>query len=635
MPIYLSKKLFSIRALIIALLASSTVHSAQTESTALAPPDDPRQSITYWKSHTIDTTDALVKDTHDVFAVLLRSWDSSRLEPGLFVVNSTAGAWAASLADGNILLSRHAIEVCMRYGKHRGEHLLAFVLAHELAHQRADDLWHQRFFRMVGSQSPKTQASMLRGISLDADQLQQLEKKEAQADHDALILMSSVGYDPYQVLDKKDFFTQWVESIWSSSCQEVKQPELLEACHQAQSRSLRAKTQLETIASQSVLYEMGVQAFVAQDYEKARHYFTVYGRDYPSRAVISALAMTHLAEAIGIKQKLLKQGGLDQPAFYYPLILDASVVADSPQLSGERMEKRGSRDHIAKLELQLQQSVKKGIKQLERAINLEPEHRKSYLMLASAYLLANNTYMVRGVLQGRYIPRFGEDTSAELILAMTTDIEGKHKTAQREFKSLLEKITRSDIKSGLPENLLLYSAFYNAAANSQFLNDKVNAQLIWQQLAKQAQSSGNSLLFRMALAQINPTSISASHKLTVAPAVNGLRLGDVYSLSRKQKNKKNRISELWIEGDKYDIFRSSEDGRFIVSDKGRVISAWQENKGSIENLLTIGDKSDRPLKALGPPDRHLHMLSGDYLAYDQYGLALHINQNKVQGWFLY
>lgn len=632
MPIHLSKRLISVSLLVITLFASSIVRSTQTEGTVLAPPDDPRQSITYWKSHTLPSSDALVKDTHEVFSVLLRGWDSSRLEPGLFVVNSTAGAWAASLADGNILLSRHAIEICMRYGKQRGEHLLAFVLAHELAHQRADDLWHQRFFRMVGSQSPKTQTSMLRGISLDADQLQQLEQKEAQADHDALILMSSVGYDPYQVLDKKDFFTEWVENIWQNSCQQVEQPSLLKACHQAQSRSLRAKTQLETIASQAVLYEMGVQAFVAQEYAQARHYFTVYGRDYPSRAVISALAMTHLAQAVEIQQTLIKQGDLDQPDFYFPLILDASVVAEAAK---SKTVKRGSPDQGAKLKRQLQQSVKQGIKQLERAINLEPDHRKSYIMLASAYLLANNTYMVRGVLQGRYIPRFGEDTSAQLILAMTRAIEGKPKTAQQEFKSLLEKITQSDVKSGLPENLLLYSANYNSAANSMFINDEASARLIWQQLARDARSSGNSLLFRLALGQLNPKSVSVSNKLKTAPAVNGLRLGDVYPVVGKQQNNKNRISELWIEGDKFNVFRNPQGGHYIVSDKGKIISAWQETAGSIETLLTIGDKPDRPLKALGAPDRHLHMLSGDYLAYDQYGMALHINQNKVQGWFLY
>ncbi|HEX5636368.1 MAG TPA: hypothetical protein VFY78_04720, partial [Gammaproteobacteria bacterium] len=541
-------------------------------------PDDPRQSITYWKDHTVSARqDAQVARTHEVFSVLLRGWDSSRLEPGLYVVNSTAGAWAASLADGNILLSRQAIDACMRYGTQRGEHLLAFVLAHELAHQRANDLWHQRFFRMVGTQSQKDQTSMLRGMNLDADQLQQMEQKEAQADHDGLILMSSVGYDPYQVLDKKDFFTVWVENIWQSSCQQTGDAALGQACKQAQSRALRTQLQLDNVASQAMLYELGVQAVVARQYRQARHYFTVFGRDYPSRAVISALAMTYLAEAVEIQQLLLKQGNLDQPGFYYPLILDASVQAGRKTAS----TRRG--DQGAKQKKQIQQLVNQGIKQLERAIELEPDYQTSYLMLGSAYLLANNTYMARGVLQGRYIPRFGADASSDLLLAMTHAIEGQPKAARGEFQALLKKLQKTNEASGLPENLLLYSAFYNAAANDLFMDDVAAARANWQQLARMAQTAGNSLLFRLALGQLNPAAPVTTTALTVAPVVQGLRLGDAYKVNKLQ----DQSSDLWIEGDKFSVMRNHQGSHYVVSDKGKVINAWQEAEGSIENLLAI------------------------------------------------
>ena len=516
----------------------------------------------------------------------------------------------------------------MRYGKQRGEQLLAFVLAHELAHQRANDLWHQRFFRMVGTQSQKDQTRLLRGLNLDAEQLQQLEQKEAQADHDGLILMASVGYDPHQVLDKKDFFTVWVENIWQSSCQQVNDISLGQACSQAQARALRARLQLDTVAAQAMLYEMGVQAFVARQYESARHYFTVYGRDYPGRAVISALAMTYLAEAIDIQKTLLQQGDLDQPGFYYPLILDASIQTDDKKTSAA---KRGSHDQGAKQKKQLQFLIIQAVKQLEKAIELEPDYRISYLMLGSAYLLADNIYMARGVLQGRYMPRFGQDASMDLLLAMTRAIEGEPKAAQLAFQPLLEKLLTTKNTAGLPDDLLLYTAFYNSAANDIFLGNINNARVSWQQLARHAQAAGNSLLFRLALKHIQPASTAAAKTLKVAPDIHGLRLGDAYPSNNKQDNS----SELWIEGDRYSVYRNNLGSHYIVSDQGKVISAWQELNGSIENLLTIGDLADRPLKTLGVPDRHLHMLSGEYLAYDRYGLALHINQNKVRGWFLY
>ena len=611
-----------------ALLFSLIAYTGHAQTSSLVPPDDPRQSITYWKSHTLSPeNDAQVKQAHDIFSVLLRAWDSSRLDPGLYIVDSKAGPWAASLADGNILLSREAINVCMKYGKTRGQHLLAFVLAHELAHQRADDLWHQRFFRMVGSQTPSAQQHMMRGLSLDAEQLEQLEQKEAQADHDGLILMSSVGFNPHQVLDKKDFFTEWVENIWKSSCHKSKQNNLTKACNQAQSRALRTQIQLDTVASQSMLYQMGVQSFVARNYKQARHYFTVFGRDYPSRAVISALSMTYLAQAIELHQSLIHQGAIKQPGFYYPLILDANALAES--ISQDSI-KRSSSDTIAKQKQQLQKLVNLGIKQLERAIALEPDHRKSYLMLASAYLLANNTYMARGVLQGRYLKRFNKDVSLELVLAMTSAVEGNSQQAQQEFQSLLNKLSTENDQTSLPQNLLLYSAFHNSAANALYLGDKKTASNIWRQLASNAKSSGNSLLFRMALDQIRPESTSQANSLSKALVINGYRLHDQFHSKNTHKS-----SELWIEGDKFIVNRSKNGSHFIVSDKGEIINAWQETGGAIEDLLSIGDSSDRPFKTLGLPDRHLHMLSGDYLAYDNYGLALHVNQNKIQGWFLY
>jgi TolA-binding protein len=628
--IYKFNKQLSLYLLVLAGFLAGNVLAQARE---LVPPEDPRQSITYWKSHTLSSeNDVLIKQTQDIFAVLLRAWDSSRLDPGLYVVDSNIGPWAASLADGNILLSRHAIEICMKYGKKRGQHLLAFVLAHELAHQRADDLWHQRFFRMVGSQNPKVQKNILRGFNPDEQQLQQLEQKEAQADHDGLIIMASVGYDPHQVLYKKDFFTEWVESIWQHSCKNRKNATnesvaLNRACSQAQSRALRAQIQLDTVASQATLYQIGVQAFVARQYKQARHYFTVFGRDYPGRSVLSALAMTYLAEAIEIQQALLNQGDIEQPAFYYPLILDASVVSET---SVTATKKRGSVDRGAKQKKRLQQKVGQAVKQLKKAIELEPNYRKSYLMLANAYLLSGNSFKVRGVLQGDYIPRFGNDAAVSLILAMTRAIEGEPKLAEKEFTTLTSQLLTKKIETGLPESVVLYSAFYNRAANTRYIGITGKTHEMWRQLAEHAKTSGNSLLFRMALQQIRVTPGGVSGALSQALNVNGYRLGDKLKLKQKQVT-----NELWIEGEKYLLIRNKQGAHYIISDKGTIINAWQERQGSIGQLLSIGDKPDRPFKALGLPDRQLHMLSGDYLAYDKFGLALHINQNQIQGWFLY
>jgi hypothetical protein len=614
------------------LLSCGVLHAANT---SLALPDDPRQSITYWKPHAVDANkDLLVAKSQAVFSTLLRSWDYSRLEPGLFVVNSADGAWAASLADGNILLSYDAIKTCMSFGNKRGEHLLAFVLAHELAHQKADDLWHQRFFRMIGNQAPDAKLKMLHGLNLDKQKLAEIEAKEAQADHDGLILMSSVGYDPYQILDKKDFFTAWVESIWSQSCKQNKTA-MRDACEQAQARALRTQAQLSSVASQAMLYELGVQSFVAGKYIQARKYFTAYGREYTSRSVVSALGLTFLAQALEDHNELLKQGGLNQPVFYYPLMLDAKA---NRRLIGKEIDNQQKRSDKAHYIKQLKQSKKRAVKQsihyFEKAIRLEPDHKKTYLLLASAHILDANTYMARGVLQGRYVPQFKRDISVDALLAMTRALEGDKKQAAKEFSQLIKSLATRKNDSAIQENLLVYSAYFNSAAYATYTGDTAKEKKLWQQLAKKSKKSGQSLLFRLALSHIVKTGLNTVAPLTTAPNVKGLRLGDQLS-DHKSMTKSSSISELWIEGEKHEIHRNLDGSRFIISTKGKIISAWQNAGAANISALSIGDSADRPFKTLGLPDRRLNMLSGEYLAYDQYGLALHINNNKISGWFLY
>jgi len=604
---------------------------------SLAPPADPTQSITYWKPHTISPRhDPLVEKAQDIFSVLLRAWDSSRLEPSLYVVESTAGPWAASLADGNILLSRAAIEACQNFGKERAEHLLAFVLAHELAHQRADDLWHQRFFRLVGNQTPESAQKMLRGLQMDDKLLTNIEQKEAQADHDGLIMMTSVGYDPYQIFDKKDFFTAWVENIWQNSCltQQSSTAEA-EACKQAQSRALRAQAQLSNVATQAMLYELGVQAFVAGNYYDASRYFTAYGRDYPSRAVLTALGLTHMAKALQVHQELQRAGALNIPNFYYPLLLDATAAA-TPQERPTTPIKRGATDTLTQQQLdKIQQELDKANDYFEKAMRLEPDHRKTYLLSAMSYLVAGNTFMARGVLQGKYLPRFQTDTASALLLAMTSALENNTRQAQRGFEQVMRSLEKSATPSGIPNDLLVYSAHHNYAALLTYEGQADKAKELWKSLAGKAQQQSNGFLFRLALNHLNSDTAPPQPRLN-ALLIAGKRLGDSFVDKSGDPSDNTTTSELWIEGDLYHVMRFADGSRFIVDKDQRIVSAWQASgQQQLISGLAMGDNADRSLKTFGVPNRRMHMLSGEYLAYDDYGIAIHVDNNKIAGWFLY
>lgn len=383
----------------LALILFLPLHVLSAVDNTLLPPDDPRQSITYWKNHAISASaDKDVELAENILSRLLRAWDHSRVQPGLYVVQSNGAAWAASLADGNILLSREAINASFKFGRERGQHLLAFVLAHELAHQRSDDLWHQRFFRSLRNQDEDDRELMLNGLPLEKDAIADIEQKEAQADRDGLIMMSSVGFDPWQVLADKDFFTAWVESIWQEACVSGASKGINKACQQARSRALRTRSQLDTVASQSAVYDLGIQALVANNTAQARHYFTLFGREYPNRNVMSAIGLSYLSEALSLHRQLLDLGAIDRIDFYYPLLLDASagIPGQTKNLSLKRSAASAQTDQLA---AQLSISLKQAAEYLQKAIQLDPDHQSSYLSLAMVHLIENNPYLVRGILR--------------------------------------------------------------------------------------------------------------------------------------------------------------------------------------------------------------------------------------------
>ncbi len=622
-----------------------TILLSQVAAKSIMPPDDPSQSITYWKPHTIAAADdPLVAEAHTVFTILLRAWDSARIEPTLYIVKSSAGPWAASLSDGTILMSRDAIITAKKFGALRAKHLLAFVLAHELSHQRSDDLWHQRFFRLIGTENNAATKKILKAMDHNKHYFDNVAEKEIQADHDSLLMMSSVGYDPYQVLDdidRNDFFTQWVENIWNDSCQSHNNnSKIIDLCDQAKSRALRARLQLSNVATQSMLYDLGVQAFTANDFKNARRYFTAYGRDNTNRAVLSALGLSYYAQALALNKTLVDKYQIKQVQFYYPLLLDASSTSISNTATKNSALKRAANQSAIKIiKNNIHKKLENSIRFFEKAIRLEPNHKKTYLLLAYSYLLDGNSFMVRGVIQGKYQPRFGNDSAVGLILAMTNAIEGKHNKAKKQFKQLITTLNNnSTTVSSLSHDLLLYSAYYNSSALFNFTGETTKASALWQALAKASQKSGNSLLFQMALGQLQPNR-KINNLIKNAPTINGMRLNDKFS-AKQLARQGHKINDLWLEGELHHVYRFDDGSRYVIGPNQKIISAWQDYgalyvSGSSTAQLSNNQTADRPLKKFGMPDRRLHMMSGDYLAYDNYGMAIHLVNNRVAGWFLY
>jgi len=612
--------------LLIMLIGPMGVVSAKP----VVPPQDPTQSITYWKSQVIDpSANANVAMAHAVFNVLLRSWDSARVEPNLYVVNSSTGPWAASLADGNILLSDSAIDVCVKYGKNDAEHLLAFILGHELAHQRSEDLWHQKFLRLAGSQAPEIQAQLLKDLKINPDSIAHLEQREAQADHDGLLIMASVGYNPFKVVDQHDFFTTWVENLWQVSCSnQTLDKSISDACQKAKTRALRTRTQLATAATQSTLFELGIQAYVAGKYNQAQQYFSAFGKDYPNPSVFTNIGLTYLQEAIELDHQIAE---LDptRVKFIYPAILASSPLHTLDVVTAKN-NKRGATDVlIAQLKQQRQQRIEAAIPQFEKAIRLQPQHRLSYILLAGSYLVDDNLFMTRGILQGKYIPQFGTDAAAENLLAITNFKEGHPDHAIQQFSASLQAVTQNRDILLSPDNAR-YIISYNLAVVLQQQKHTKQVAKVWQELAHYAKQQGNGYLFQMAVYHINNNAVRLQNSQQLG--ADNLQLPP----ARASTDAMHKVSELWLDGNKYLVMRDKEGDRKITDDENHIIAAsYVSPIHRSAKTIVIGDSADRPIKLLGMPTRRIQLTSGEYLAYDNLALAIHIVNNQVIDWFNY
>lgn len=599
---------------------------------SVAPPDDPRQTLAYWKPYVIDpASDAEVQQAMDLFAVLLRTWDGARIEPNLYVVHSTAGPWAASLFDGTILLSKAAIEACQQIGAERSAHLLAFILAHELAHQRADDLWHYKFFRLAGTQALAVQEQLLSGLQIDKQQLASLERQEAQADHDALIMMTTVGYEPLDVFNQQGFFTAWVEHIWDSTCASPRLSMQKKACKQASVRAIRASSQLQAVAQQSILYQLGIQAYVAGDYQKARGFFTAYGRLYPGRAVHNSIGLSYLSEVIRLDRYIRQYSQSDQPEFYFPLTLDLEPL---PESFKSMITKRGATDDaLNKIKMERADSLTKAISLFEKALKLEPSYKQAYINLAAAYLLDNNSYMARGIILGRYVKQFGEDVDVKLLLTIADVLEGKSSKADKQFHGLMSSVLNNHDGSHVPDNTVIYRVYKNAASFYAFNNQQTDTSQVWRQLAQQAKQFADPTLFRLALAELNSP---ATRSFT------DVKMNKMASFQIGQQLEAEGLEQakiqyaFWYEGEKLKFYTTPSGIHVVTDSTSRIIAAWrQTDKAELIENLTLGDDTDRAYKVLGMPTRKIPLVSGEYLAYDRYGLALQSRQGRLVSGFIY
>ncbi|PON13627.1 hypothetical protein C2W62_33345, partial [Candidatus Entotheonella serta] len=155
-----------------------------------------------------------------------------------------------------------------------GEARLAFILGHELAHQRREQFWHYHLFNALKN-SPH---ALPRRVPKEVQWTQEL-----QADSDAIIYAAMAGYHTHAIVThdpNSSFFEHWIKS----QSETHPTPQL---------RAEMVRARLERILSQVDVFEMGMRFYQAGKYDDAIRAFTAFRRDFDSYEVNHNLAVSH------------------------------------------------------------------------------------------------------------------------------------------------------------------------------------------------------------------------------------------------------------------------------------------------------------------------------------------------------
>jgi tetratricopeptide (TPR) repeat protein len=538
-------------------------------------------------------------------------WDGPRLAPTLHVINDT-NVWALSLPDDIILISRGALQLARQGKPSNSDARLAYALAHELAHQRADHLWQHEFFRGAGAIVPGESDAVL-----SLRNTQERDAKERQADAEGLMLVTLAGYDPTVITAESDFFTAWVERVRAAPCTAQSSAS---ACAQAQERVQQARAQLRQVSAQMTFFELGAQAYAAARFELARFYFEAFGRLAPSAVVHSNIGLTHLQQAMALHAHS-SHGKISPFVFHYPTLLGETAL---PSL----------RRAVPSTNLQTQQTrvnhhLNAALHSFDRATQLNPSNPRHYEHLVITYLLQENLAMARGILDGQLVLRFGNTSTARLLRSILLSLEQRRPQAYVELSELLDETLSPPGEDVAERDRLAVLVALNLSTLYRDDHNEAAVTALWQRCFAQSRDHSRGMLFRVALQSLGvgqvprgtPPEGDGWHRLTVGYPAAPQLLRDP---PREQ---------MLLRADQRQFSRVSYDNgvRALLDARQQVLAAWQD----IGDELPAGASEQRVLARFGEPDREIVTDTGRYWAYDGWQWGIRWLDGRIRSIFQY
>lgn len=566
------------------------------------------------------TEDSAVERAHSVMSRLLRFWNGPRLPPRLHVIDDPA-IWAESLPAGVILISRGAVALAQDGANQQSDSRLAFALAHEVAHQRADHLWQHGFFARA-----TTTGGNEAGPEPSMSTAQEREAMEQQADAEGLTLAALAGFDVTAVINEHDFFTAWVERVRMTPCKaaDTGPANAHHPCAQARQRAERARNLIRHVAAQTVFFELGTQAYAAGAYALARYYYELFGNVAPSAPVHTNIGLTHLAEALALG-RMPPNDTFSRYTFHYPIIL-----SESPLPSPQR-----NKSHPIPSERQalISRHLEAARVSFESVARLNPQEPNYLAHLIVTYLLQNNIPMARGLLDGKLIPQYGDTAAAYLLRGITLAMEDQMEQAHAAFLSARSTALNATVPSMAQQDLIAYAATANLERLHSQRNDMAAAAAEWRTLHDTAQRLGRHFLARVAQdASIKGVvSVQETTKQRFLSDVHhGLRVNN-HAGERLRANPPAQKIDLAANRRSLLSVQYADGTQALIDERKWVLAVWQ---AFAADRAPFSD-TQAALRELGAPDRLLVTEAGVYWAFDRLQWGLRWVDNRVVGAFQY
>jgi tetratricopeptide (TPR) repeat protein len=304
--------------------------------------------VEYWRTKYHELTPAADPRAAKAHTIFQRLVQVAGKRPGVVpqLVITTSDPWdivlPIALPDGGIILSKGVLALCYQEPTW-GDDRLAFVLAHELAHQLHDDFWHMRFFQALdtakprGSLPPQESPTMLAEVRRTASDTEAVFARELRADERGIMYAAMAGFNPHAIVTERygvNFFATWVQALDPRRLAVVSL-DLLRPTPQERAAALTAH--LRRVAETTVVFQAGLWFYYAGDYSRAIQAFAHFRPVFPSREVVHNLATSHHQLALQAAQV----GPPPQLLLPFHLSLAIDPLSRASQISLEE-PKRGS-----------------------------------------------------------------------------------------------------------------------------------------------------------------------------------------------------------------------------------------------------------------------------------------------------